>query len=322
MLDLIDRRIVNALQVNGRAPWRRIAEALDEPERTVSRRGTLLLDSGTVVVSAWSTPGPVAIVSVTCTPQTVKIAASTLARRPDTTFTYTLTGHVDCVTEIRTPIGSLPTLLFDELPGTPGIVGMTTLPVMKYYRTGFEWHADFLTDDEVDAIRDYTPPSQSANDATRILNPTDRDILRLLNSDGRLPNESIARTVGVSEPTVRRRIDDLLRTGAIAFRAVVEPSQLGLPVEAVLWIKAAPADIDKIGNDLLSHPGLRYAAAITGEYQIVADLIVATKEDLHNAITQSPILERAQSVTTTFVVTALKRSGVLSRELRTTDTGI
>ena len=318
MLDEIDRKIVCALQIDERASWRRIAEVLGEPERTVSRRGTALLGSGIVVVSAWSTPGPAAIVSVTCTPQTVRIAAVALARRSDTTFTYTLTGHVDCVTEIRTPAGSLPTLLFDDLPGTPGIVGMSTLPVMKYYRTGFEWHPNFLSPKQVAELRDFVPPPQSPNDFTKILGSTDRAILRLLAGDGRLPNDKLARAAGISEPTARRRVDDLRRSGAIAMRAVIDPAHLGLPVEAILWIKAAPGEIDTIGEALLTHPGMRYIAAITGEYQIVADLIVASKEELHTVITQSPMLNRAHSVVTTFVVTALKRSGVLSPNLRST----
>lgn len=59
-------------------------------------------------------------------------------------------------------------------------------------------------------------------------------------------------------------------------------------------------------------------AAITGECQIVADLIVATKEELQSVLTRSPMRNRAQGVVTSFVVTALKRSGVLSPELRNT----
>jgi Lrp/AsnC family transcriptional regulator for asnA, asnC and gidA len=257
-------------------------------------------------------------VSVTCTPQTVRIAAASLARRSDTTFIYTLTGHVDCVTEIRTSAGLLPTLLFDELPGTPGVVGMSTLPVMKYYRTGFEWHPDFLTAQQIAELRDFVPPPQSPNDTTKTLNSTDRAILRLLAGDGRLPNDKLARAAGISEPTARRRVDDLRRSGAIAMRAVIDPAHVGLPVEAILWIKAAPGDIDAIGEALLTHPGVRYAAAMTGEYQVVADLIVANKEELHTVITQSPMPNRAHAVVTTFVVTALKRSGVLSPSLRST----
>lgn len=39
VLDSLDRRIVAALQVNGRAGWRRIAAVLDIAERTVAARG-------------------------------------------------------------------------------------------------------------------------------------------------------------------------------------------------------------------------------------------------------------------------------------------
>jgi hypothetical protein len=39
LLDPRERRIVVALQLDGRSSWRRIAEVLDEPERTVARRG-------------------------------------------------------------------------------------------------------------------------------------------------------------------------------------------------------------------------------------------------------------------------------------------
>ena len=50
-LDALDRQIAVALQVNGRALWRAIARCLDAPERTVTRRGQAMLDSGVVKVS-------------------------------------------------------------------------------------------------------------------------------------------------------------------------------------------------------------------------------------------------------------------------------
>lgn len=50
-LDALDRRIAAALQIDGRASWRRIASALGEPERKVARRGLRLLESGRVSVT-------------------------------------------------------------------------------------------------------------------------------------------------------------------------------------------------------------------------------------------------------------------------------
>jgi DNA-binding Lrp family transcriptional regulator len=316
MLDDLDRRIVGALQVDGRAPWRRVAEVLGEPERTVSRRGTVLLDSGVVVVSGWHTPGAASIVSVRSTPQTVKLAASALAHRPDTTFTYTLTGPVDCVTEIRTAPGSLPALIHDDLPGTPGLVAMSTLPVMRYFRTGFQWQPDLITPEQAAALREIDPPPQSPDHPATPLSRDDRAILRTLATDGRMPYDKVARTVGVSEATARRRVEALRHEGKLTIRAVVEPQHLGLPVEAVLWIKASPGNIDEIGESLAHHSSVRYAAAIMGEYQLLADVIVSSRNTLHEFITRSPALLRATAVDTTLVITALKRSGVLAQELR------
>ncbi|MPY81231.1 MAG: AsnC family transcriptional regulator, partial [Actinophytocola sp.] len=101
-IDELDRRIVAALQVDGRAPWRKIAAVLDEPERTVARRGSRLLDERVVMVTgiaigdriAYSEP---AVVSMQCSPGTVRVAAASLARREESTFTYVMTGPADCV---------------------------------------------------------------------------------------------------------------------------------------------------------------------------------------------------------------------------------
>lgn len=316
MLEDLDSRIVGALQVEGRASWRRIAEVLGEPERTVSRRGTLLLESGVVVVAGWHTPGAASIISVRSTPQTLKIAVSALARRPDTTFAYALTGSVDCVTEIRTAPGALPALLYDDLPGTPGLVAMSTLPVMKYFRTGFQWQPGLISAEQVAALREFQPPPQSPDDPVASLRSDDRAIVRALATDGRMSYDRLGRTVGVSEGTARRRVEALRRAGTLTIRAVVEPQQLGLPVEAVLWIKASPGDVDAIGDALLSHASVRYAAAIMGEYQVIADIILPSRQALHEFVTRSPALARARAVDTTLVITALKRSGVLAADLR------
>ena len=68
-LDELDRRIVGALQVDGRASWRRIAEVLDAPFSTVNRRGTALLASGAVRVVALPRYSQTAIIEVTTVPQ-------------------------------------------------------------------------------------------------------------------------------------------------------------------------------------------------------------------------------------------------------------
>ncbi|WP_344986430.1 AsnC family transcriptional regulator [Streptomyces violaceus] len=68
MADSLDRRIISALQIDGRASWHRIATALGEPERTVVRRGTRLLDSGLVRIGAMVVRGRSTVIGVRCAP--------------------------------------------------------------------------------------------------------------------------------------------------------------------------------------------------------------------------------------------------------------
>ncbi len=48
VLSEVEQRIVIALQADGRATWRKIAKVIGEPERTVARYGTALLDEGKI----------------------------------------------------------------------------------------------------------------------------------------------------------------------------------------------------------------------------------------------------------------------------------
>lgn len=315
--DRLDRRIIGALQVDGRASWRRIAEVLGEPERTVARRGVRLLESNAVVVTGLAARGEAVLVRMRSSPGTTRVGATALAQRPDTTFVYTVTGAVDCIAEVICPAPRLSALVLDELSSTPGVTSIATYPVVRYYRTVHEWQPGLLDDTEAAQLRvlaDPTPPA-SVEDPESV-GREERLILRALSEDGRRPYEELARIAGMSEPTTRRRLDWLRREGLVLIRAVVEPELLDLPVEALLWVRTSPTRVDEVGEALLSSPMVRYAAAVMGEHQLVIDVTAPDKLALHRFVTQSPWVRQAHSVEASLVVTSLKRSGVLARPLR------
>lgn len=312
-VDALDRRIIGALQVDGRASWRRIAAALDEPERTVARHGARLLEERVVVVTGLGVRGGAVLVRGQCLQAAARVAAGALARHPDTTFAYMLTGAADCLAEVMCPADRLAALTLDELPGIPGLVQSSTLPVLRYFRTIHDWQPGILTDAEADTIREYPqltplPPEDRVIGLSR----EERTMLRALGEDGRRTHEEIARIAGVSEPTVRRRVDWMRRSGVLHIRAVVDPAVLGLPVQAILWVKAAPTKVEAVGETLLSSPLVRYVAAVMGEHQIVADVTVPDRTALFEFVTRSPWVRHTESIETSLVIHTLKRSGVLS----------
>ena len=336
--DSLDRRIISALQIDGRASWHRIAAALGEPERTVVRRGTRLLESGLVRIGAMAVRGRNTVVGVRCAPGQARVVATALARRPDCLFAHVLTGTWDCVAEVQCPRDRLPGLVMDELPGLPGVVRTLTLPVLRHVRTIREWHAGLLTEAEIGALADgggsgnvsaagVVPAAtgvggESADSGTgpggaglgrpRELSRSDRLLLHALAEDGRCTYDELARVAGVSEATARRRLGALRREGRVRVRAVVEPVLLGLPVEAVLWVRAVPAAVEHVAAALSRSAHVRYASFVTGERQLLVLTAFPDEAALHDFVTRSSWLRDVASVDVSMVLGSLKRGGMLA----------
>ena len=72
---------------------------------------------------------------------------------------------------------------------------------------------------------------------------TDREILRLLQHDARMPNARIARQLGFSATWIQKRIARLRRHGLIeGFAAVVDPEKLGPSVLAFAKVQLCARD--------------------------------------------------------------------------------
>jgi DNA-binding Lrp family transcriptional regulator len=323
--DSLDRRIISALQIDGRASWHRIAAALGEAERTVVRRGTRLLDSGLVRIGAMALHGRSTVVEVRCAPGQARMVASALARRSDCVFTHVLTGSPDCVAELLCPRDRLASLVMDELPGLPGMLETFTLPVLRHIRTIREWHSGLLTDDEIATLAgpseapapsssdgDVMPPDDVAHELSR----SDRLLLNALAEDGRCTYEELGRVAGVSEATARRRLGALRREGRVRIRAVIEPALLGLAVEALLRVRIAPARAEAAAAALADNVHVRYASFVTGEHQILVLAALPSESALYDFVTRAPWLRDVASVDTSLVLSSLKRGGMLARRSR------
>ena len=155
-LDELDRRIVAALQVDGRAAWRHIAEVLGESERSVTRRGNHLFAANRVRISTLGGHNAAVLVRAECAIASVRATATALAQRPDCVFAYALSGTPQCVAEIRVSTAHLPTLLLDELPAVVGLVRVQADPLLRSLRSVRQWRPAILTPVQVAALE--APP--------------------------------------------------------------------------------------------------------------------------------------------------------------------
>ncbi|WP_313811215.1 AsnC family transcriptional regulator [Glutamicibacter sp.] len=302
------RQIIAALQVDGRATWRKIATVLDMPERSVARHGAWLLENGLVTVAAIRHREHSMLIASTCAPGTGRIASEALSAREDTSFSYQVTGREDLIVELHYD-GDVTDVLSLQLPSTPGVSSMVVYPILKYFRTIRGWRLGSLSPAQEQALR--KDPDRTSWKAEPDLSPKDSQIIAALKEDGRASIESIARRVGMSETSVTRRIDWLLNSAQISIRALVEPGDVGLPVEAILWVSTTPSQIEPLGRRLAARPEVRYAAAVAGDCQLVVDVTVANQAELYKFISDSAWGDTMLQVKTSLVVQARKRGGKL-----------
>ena len=72
----------------------------------------------------------------------------------------------------------------------------------------------------------------------RGLDHIDRELLTLLEADGRMPNNALAERVGIAPSTCLTRIRRLREIGAIrGFHADVDPAWIGRPIQAMIAVR-------------------------------------------------------------------------------------
>jgi DNA-binding Lrp family transcriptional regulator len=325
-LDVLDRRLVAALQVSPRATWGEIGNAVGEKERTVARRLQRLLSTGAVRVTAILDElrcglGTPVHLHVQVRPCTVEQVAEALSQRPDTRSVYGVTGSADVGCELVVPSRELlHDVLTAQIPATPGITQTQTQVVLYAFQTVAEWHAPYLTEEQVTLLRTTAPPPAGPPPERVELTAAERDVVALLAADGRIGFTAIAERLDLSVPTARRRVTALLDRGVVHLRAEVEPMLLGLEVEAQLWLSVRAHGLDRVGRTLAAHPSVRYCAATSGAHTMIVQVAVAHETELYRFLTTvlGP-LDDVTDVNVTLITRAYKRghlrkSGLLTLE--------
>jgi DNA-binding Lrp family transcriptional regulator len=318
----LDRRIVAALMIDGRAPWRKIAAVLDVPDRTITRRGTALLESGAVGIHALADPhrtgrGDPFVVTFSCSPATVWPTCASIARRPETVTTYVLSGHAQCLADMWCPESRQAELFLHELGATTGVTQMEVAPVLRYIQTLTTWDPGILDQTEAAALRVGDPITTWPVFSEPVkLHREDRALLRGLVEDGRRTFEELGRMAGLSEQTAARRVEAMRASGLVTLRAVVDPRVLGLPVAALLRLRIRPPAVETVAAALTASPHVRYAAMVMGEHQIVADVRLPTKDALRHLLTDAEWTEQVEAMESSLILDVLKQSEVLSSSLR------
>ncbi len=108
----------------------------------------------------------------------------------------------------------------------------------------------------------------------------DAKIIAMLQEDGRASNAGIARRVGVSEGTVRRRLKRLVDDNFIQVVAMLNPGKMGFGAEALIGVQVDPEKVDEVSRAVSSLEEVSWVAVTTGSYDIFAWATLESSESL------------------------------------------
>ncbi|MFF7988787.1 Lrp/AsnC family transcriptional regulator [Kitasatospora xanthocidica] len=288
--DLLDRRLVHALAVDGRAPFSTIARVLGVSDRTVARRYARLRSAGAVRVVGGVDPTALGAVlwllRVRCAPSAAVAVAEALARRPDTSWVNLTSGGAEITCTVRTEsTADSEALLLARLPRTPRVERVSAYSVLHAFYGGPDSVIGKLGPLDPAAVAALRPPPLPDRTGPVRLDDGDRRLLAALATDGRTDFEHLAAATGWSPPTVRRRMTELREHRVLYLDIDCDGRLLGIGPRTQLWLTVAPAHLAEVGEALATHPEVAFAAATTGPTNIYASVLCPDQRALYRYLT-------------------------------------
>lgn len=135
------------------------------------------------------------------------------------------------------------------------------------------------------------------------MDKTDIKIVNLLMDDGRLSAAVIARDIGgISERTVRYRIDRLVEEGVIRVSAIVNPKAIGYQVIADVMLEVEADSILEVAQSMTKYDCVTYVAYAIGDTDLSVQIVARDNDEVYRFVTE--VIGKTPGVrkTTTMIV--------------------
>ncbi len=105
-----------------------------------------------------------------------------------------------------------------------------------------------------------------------MIDETDAEIIRHLQTDGRMPYSQLGQLVGLSDAAARQRVNRLTERGVIDIVAVTDPTRLGLGLQAMLGITVT-TDAAAVADTLSTIHAADYVVLTAGRFDVIAEVV-------------------------------------------------
>lgn len=287
-LDEVDLALVNALQLQPRAPWALVGDVLGINPVTAARRWARLESEGLAWISAYPpiTPHQAnAFVEIACEPGQGLSVAEELANDPQAMTVDVTAGGRDVLVTVNAPTPEiLSSYLLERMSRVPHLRHVRSHLIIRTYTEGSRWRLRALDHDQISKMTREVgettehPPSQ----------PDDLDwaIAVTLAADGRASINALAEAAATSTSTVRRRLTRLNASQQLLLRCELARTLTGWPVYAWFFARVSTAHLDETGRALTRIPEVRTVTSTAGPYNLIIAVWVRSLVDVQELETK------------------------------------
>lgn len=114
----------------------------------------------------------------------------------------------------------------------------------------------------------------------------DRKLIRCLQDHPRAAYATIARETGVSETTVKRRVESLINAGTITPAMIPDIYRLGYRTSAFVGLTVDLVELDAIAEQLTAFPEIVLVAPTMGRFDLMIFIAESSLDDLTRLISR------------------------------------
>jgi Lrp/AsnC family transcriptional regulator, regulator for asnA, asnC and gidA len=143
-LDDVDKRIISALQADGRRPYSRIAAELDVSESVVRYRAQRLEQAGVLQVVGIADPlrigfDRMALIGVKVRPGALDDVCAAITALPETSYVAAIAGSYDVIVEVVCRDTGHFTELLKRLHVVDGVTSTESFLVLEIHKMAYGW---------------------------------------------------------------------------------------------------------------------------------------------------------------------------------------
>jgi DNA-binding Lrp family transcriptional regulator len=287
----LDRRLIDALQLDGRVSFATLGPQLQSTEKVVRLRTQELREAGLIDITAVTSPELLgyrhaAYVTVEVIGRSRADVAEDISLIPEVDYMATTIGRYSIWAEVLGPsLQALTNTIDTRIAVLPGVSKVAVLPYLSlfhhkpvYAESGEA--VEVKSRDVMDSAKDFK------------LDDVDTQILGHLSTDGRMSFQDIGRHLDVSGDVVRRRVHRMRKAGVVKIMAIANPMGLGFEFVAMVGFTLAPHSVSSRVAELISKTAaVTYTVICSGEFTIFCEVTCVTGSELQSLLDQFRTIE-------------------------------